>query len=783
MYKYKKPRATHSELSLTMEPASRLWLLRILVPLGAHREFVGAHGFNSDAVAAVLGLGRWIDPDPDEFDPKAIQSALRNLHRNAERQASRALPPRLLRENIRQLSDLVGLGMTDCRILEFVVSIHTDRVLDDAADWLGQLSSIKVFHALSVILDVPESEIRASLSAEGILARSGLISVDRSGTSTLRGELDLLSGEFADLMVSSEANPISLLRGTVCAAEPGQLRLTEYGHIDSSLEILCPYLRHAVTTGRRGVNIFIHGAPGTGKTQLARSLANELGCELFEVAAEDTDGDPVNGERRLRAFRAAQSFFAQRRALIVFDEVEDAFNDGDRFLGRKSTAQLRKAWINRMLEENPVPTLWLSNSVASLDPAFIRRFDMVFELPVPPKKLRERILRNACGDLLDDEAVSRIAEAEALAPAVVTRAAFVIDAIRKDLSHTSPAVAFERLTNNTLLAQGHRPLMRPDPTRLPAVYDPSFVQADADLAAIAARMATVGLGRLCLYGPPGTGKTAYGHWLAQQMAVPLLIRRASDLMSPWVGENEKNIARAFRQAEQDGALLLIDEVDSFLADRRRAQRGWEVSLVNEMLTQMESFAGVYGFLAYYQSGEPQGDHPIHWLPGKSSAKLAAYIEAHDIMELRDVSDDLLNDKQRRVKTVTLSGSSYFDRTGAVRALAAHKLPAGFRDHPVCCTDLESHTTLSADSLPVQRSPPVAHGKTRATSLSGPLRQGSLACVRHRTHRRLRRAPADLRLQCRFRNGPHPGVVGVFPSSVQVSVGAERACRRSVARCA
>lgn len=87
----------------------------------------------------------------------------------------------------------------------------------------------------------------------------------------------------------------------------------------------------------------------------------------------------------------------------------------------------------------------------------------------------------------------------------------------------------------------------------------------------------------------------------------------------------------------------------------------------------------YGFLAYYQSGEPQGDHPIHWLPGKSSAKLAAYIEAHDIMELRDVSDDLLNDKQRRVKTVTLSGSSYFDRTGAVRALAAHKLPAYFLD--------------------------------------------------------------------------------------------------------
>lgn len=64
-------------------------------------------------------------------------------------------------------------------------------------------------------------------------------------------------------------------------------------------------------------------------------------------------------------------------------------------------------------------------------------------------------------------------------------------------------------------------------------------------------------------------------------------------MSKWVGENEQNIANAFRQAEQENAVLLIDEVDSFLQDRRGAQRGWEVTLVNEMLTQMESFSGVF----------------------------------------------------------------------------------------------------------------------------------------------------------------------------------------------
>jgi SpoVK/Ycf46/Vps4 family AAA+-type ATPase len=575
------------------DPIILLWLLRILVPLGGHREFVGSHGFNNDTLAGVLGLGHWIDPSPNDFDPKAVRSELRVLHQKAEKQWAKAALPACLRNNIRQLSDLVGLSTTDCRILEFAVSIHNERLLDDTADYLGQLSSVKVFHALSVILNLPEPEIRASLSAQGILARSGLVSVSRSGTSTLRDKLDLLSDDFADLMASSEADPISLLRGMVSVAGPSQLKLADYSHITPSLEILRPYLRHAFKTGRRGVNIFLHGAPGTGKSQLARALADELGCELFEVASEDADGDPVNGELRLRAFRAAQSFFAQRRALIVFDEVEDVFNDGDSFFGRKSTAQVRKAWINRMLEENPVPTLWLSNSIDGLDPAFIRRFDMVFELPVPPKKQRERILQESCGDLIDAARISRIAEAESLAPAVVAKASSVIRSIRDDLGPKACAAALERLISNTLEAQGHRPLVENDPNRLPEIYDPCFIHADADLASVAAGLVAARAGRLCLYGPPGTGKTAYGRWLAEQLGIPLLIKRASDLMSMWVGENEKNIARAFRQADQEGALLLIDEVDSFLQDRRGAQRGWEVSMVNEMLTQMESFSGVF----------------------------------------------------------------------------------------------------------------------------------------------------------------------------------------------
>jgi transitional endoplasmic reticulum ATPase len=578
----------HVQLSPTLE----LWILRILVPLGVHRSFVNQHDFSVDALAEALGLGDWIEPSGREFNPQAVRAELRKKYQDAERKRRVAGSSSLI-SNIARLQALVGLSETDCLVLEFAVSIHNDRLLDAAADGLGTLSTVKVFHVLSVVLDIPEREIRASLSPMGALARSGLVSVDRSGSNLLRGKLDLLSQKFADAISSSDADPVILLRDIVVAAGPAELELSDYGHVQPLLDVLRPYLKQALAVGRRGVNVYMHGDSGTGKSQLAKVLAQELGCELFEVASEDSDGDPVKGESRLRAFRAAQSFFAQRRALILFDEVEDVFHDADGFFLRKSIAQTRKAWINRMLEENLVPTLWLSNSIRGMDPAFIRRFDVVFELPVPPKRQRERILERSCADLVPVEARRRVAEAESLAPAVVTRAASVVRMIRDEVGDAKAASAFEHLIDTTLKAQGHGGLHQSEAVRLPGVYDPAFIHADADLAAVLAGLVASKSGRLCLYGPPGTGKTAFARWLAEQMGVVLVVKRASDLMSKWVGENEQNIAAAFAKAERDAGMLLIDEVDSFLQDRRGAQRGWEVSLVNEMLTQMESFGGVF----------------------------------------------------------------------------------------------------------------------------------------------------------------------------------------------
>jgi SpoVK/Ycf46/Vps4 family AAA+-type ATPase len=98
---------------------------------------------------------------------------------------------------------------------------------------------------------------------------------------------------------------------------------------------------------------------------------------------------------------------------------------------------------------------------------------------------------------------------------------------------------------------------------------------------------------LCFYGLPGTGKTALGEEIARSIGRPLMIKRASDLMSKYVGETEQQMARMFKEAQREQAVLLLDEADSFLQNRQTAVRNYEVSEVNEMLQGMERFDGIF----------------------------------------------------------------------------------------------------------------------------------------------------------------------------------------------
>ncbi len=216
---------------------------------------------------------------------------------------------------------------------------------------------------------------------------------------------------------------------------------------------------------------------------------------------------------------------------------------------------------------------------------------MVFELGVPPRSVRKKVLRSYVGSYLDERVLDQLAQSEELSPASIENAARVTKIVCKQRSGKRFDNTFAQLLNQTLKAQGCKELAIWNQTQ--TNYNTEFLNADMDVLAIIEGLRAGGSGRLCFYGPPGTGKTEFARHIAAELDRPLVTKKASDLMSKWVGETEQNIAEAFSEARRQGAVLVLDEVDSFLQSRSSMRSTWEHTQVNEMLTQMENFDGIF----------------------------------------------------------------------------------------------------------------------------------------------------------------------------------------------
>ena len=127
----------------------------------------------------------------------------------------------------------------------------------------------------------------------------------------------------------------------------------------------------------------------------------------------------------------------------------------------------------------------------------------------------------------------------------------------------------------------------------PFTFDASLLNTTPPASDLVAQLLVRREASVLLHGLPGTGKTEFARHLAAAAGVPLLAKRASDLLGSYVGQTEKALASMFREAREQGAFLLLDEADTFLRERAGARHSWEVSQVNELLVQMEGFDGVF----------------------------------------------------------------------------------------------------------------------------------------------------------------------------------------------
>jgi hypothetical protein len=245
-----------------------------------------------------------------------------------------------------------------------------------------------------------------------------------------------------------------------------------------------------------------------------------------------------------------------------------------------------RVFIHRLLERMAVPVMWTANDISVLGPAVLRRMTMCLELKVPNLITRTRLWRQmgeAEGIMLPEADAARLARLVPAAPAVASTA------LRAARLAGGQAEAARLIVEGMARAVQGGALPAPE-REYDALYDPVLVNADCDLASLLDRLVRPGADRavsFLLSGPPGSGKSAWVRHLAERMGLPVLQKRASDLLDPFVGGTERNISDAFTEARDTNAFLVFDEADSLLLDRADAVRSWEISQVNEMLTWME----------------------------------------------------------------------------------------------------------------------------------------------------------------------------------------------------
>lgn len=490
-----------------------------------------------------------------------------------------------------RLGQEMDLAPEDIAFLEIVLCNATQPIFVSLIDCFEsdhryRQRFFNVTHpVLPCILGIPASAFRARFTADAPLVKSGLVSVDDDGEFEIINRLRRLVSVPDD----SDLDMCSLL---LDAATPGELEWSDFDHVAEERDYIERVIKGALSTGKPGVNILVYGPPGTGKTEFCKTLAARLGANLYTVGEEDERiSDPARHERLQELWLAHRLLASARGSILLFDEMEDLLSDpGSGWMPFSSHGfpHLRaggsKMFLNRLLERAPVPTLWTSNSARQTCPAVLRRMTFALELRQPPSQVRARIWKRELARRAikaTEQDAHSLAKEFNVTPGVASGAIAAAGLCGGDLTAVRLGV---RSLSQVIF--GKKPPANQGP---PDRYDPVLIRADINPIQFADRLAKHG-GKhfsLCLQGPPGTGKSAFVRYLADRLGLQVTQKRASDLLSMWVGKTEELIAEAFAEARAEGSILVFDEADSLLADRQGAVRSWEISQVNEMLTWME----------------------------------------------------------------------------------------------------------------------------------------------------------------------------------------------------
>ncbi len=425
-------------------------------------------------------------------------------------------------------------------------------------------------------------------------------------------------------------------------------------------------LRHPEVFERLGVEppkgVLLHGPPGSGKTLLAKAVANESGANFISVAGPEIVSKWYGGsEQNLRdVFAEAEK---NAPSIIFFDEIDAIAPKREEVSGeveRRMVSQLLTL-MDGLKSRGRTIVIAATNRPNSLDPALRRggRFDRELEIPVPDKKGRKEILqihtRHMPMEGVDLEKLSEITYGYVGADisALVKEAA--MHALRRVLPEVSalkedeplPKELLEKLKVTSEDFEFAMRMVQPSAMREVLIEIPKVKWADVgglenvkELLKEAVdwplknpdafkRIGIKPPRGIMLYGPPGCGKTFIVKALANEAGANFISVKGPELLSKWVGESEQHLRDVFRRAKQVApCIIFFDEIDS-LAPRRGSDAGNRVTeqVVSQLLTEMNGIENMEGVMVIAATNRPDIIDPALLRPGRFDRLI--YVPAPD----------------------------------------------------------------------------------------------------------------------------------------------------------
>lgn len=557
-------------MNYTQEQYETLYYLNKLLP-----RLKTMKNFERDLILAAQKIKEDLVPGLKKLDAFGNSSKIRKVLAEIEQVLAKygenypKITPTPAQKNMEYLVHIFRLSKEERAVVYFLSAMQNNELLQECVREFGA-DLEEEEDTLAMVAGLPKGLGNSLLNPDAPLMRLGILFRTR-----YRGNLNL-SSWVQEFIFSLHKNDAARYEALIGVPVPSKDELTakDFAYVEAA-KLATRLMKQARHT--KGFNILLYGTPGTGKSSFAQVLAQSAKLNLYPVGVCN-NGEEEKNYRLQQLYRKQFLLKTVKNTCLLLDEGEDIFSSLE--------TRTSKVEINNLLENNEVPVIWTTNKIHRMDPAYIRRFTLAVCFDKPPVEMRQKIwnkylsankITYTKGDTL------ALAKKYEVQPSMIAGAAQAARMAKGGL----PTVQ-EHLSFMIQALNGGR--KNPEEEKTNIRFYPALIHADMDLQALTTQLTR--LGRLnfslCLYGASGTGKSAYARYLADKLGLDVVQRRASDLISCYVGETEQNIAKAFAQAREDKSLLIFDEADSFLRDRSTAARSWEVSSVNEMLTWMEN---------------------------------------------------------------------------------------------------------------------------------------------------------------------------------------------------